>query len=432
MKFYIETYGCQMNVSDSELVASILTKAGFIQAEFIDDADVILFNTCSVRQHAEDRVIGRISNEQSRKLTKAGLKIGVIGCMAQRLGEKLIEMKTGIDIVAGVDQYEHLPELIMGEQFGSSVLTNLDDLEIYESIYPIRKQGLCGFVTIMRGCNNFCSYCIVPYVRGRERSRPIDDIIKEVDEAAQSGFRDITLLGQNVNSYNYKGTDFSTLMAEISKLDSIWRLRFVTSHPKDLSDSLIQIMADTKKICNHIHLPMQSGDDDILLRMNRKYTSSHYLGLIHKLRDAIPGIGITTDVIAGFPGEREVQFMNTYRMMEEIGFDYAFTFKYSQREGTAAAKYEDHLPEKVRLERLQKLINLQHGITLTRFREQIGKIKDIYIENVSKKSEKDISGKTEDFKITVVRNGDKSMIGTIIPVEIEEATGGTLIGKLAE
>ncbi len=432
MNFYIETYGCQMNVSDSELVASILIRAGFIQAETIDDADVILFNTCSVRQHAEDRVIGRISNEQSRKSSKPNLKIGVIGCMAQRLGEKLLAMKTGIDIVAGVDQYEHLPELILGEHPGHAVLTELDELEIYESIYPIRKQGLCGFITIMRGCNNFCSYCIVPYVRGRERSRPLDDILMEVDQAAKAGFRDITLLGQNVNSYNYQGIDFPRLMSEINNLESVWRLRFVTSHPKDLSDSLIQVMADTKKICNHIHLPLQSGDDVILEKMNRKYTSAHYLGLISKLRKAIPNIGITTDIIAGFPGETEAQFQNTYHMMEEIAFDYAFTFKYSPREGTAAAKFDDHLPEEIRLNRLQQLINLQHSITLTKFKQQIGKIKEVYVENFSKKSEKDISGKTDDFKITVIRDGDKSMIGTIIPVKIEDATGGTLIGRLIE
>ncbi len=431
MNIYIETYGCQMNVADSELVRSILKGDKFSVVDDIADADVIIFNTCSVRQHAEDRVLGRINNEMSRKRQKKNLKIGVIGCMAQRLDIKLNDMNSNIDFVVGVDQYKKLPEIIADlfdeDDFKCNTIVN--DSEIYKDIYPIHTGKFNAFVTIMRGCNNFCSYCIVPYTRGRERSRPIEDIINEITKIGEKGFKDVTLLGQNVNSYNYKNVNFAELLRQVNKIDSIKRIRFVTSHPKDLSDEVIHVMADSEKVCEHLHLAMQSGDDDVLAKMNRGYTSQHFLDITNKLRKAMPDIAITTDIIAGFPGESDKQFQKTYDLMKKIQFDYAFTFKYSPRTGTKAADFEDHLPEEIRLSRLQKLIELQQDITTLKYKEQIGKTKEIYVEQVSKKSDKEMAGKSSDFKITVFP-GERSLIGKFVKVKITDAVGWTLRGEL--
>ena len=370
MKFYIETYGCQMNVSDSEVVSTILIKAGYQPADHIDNADVIIFNTCSVRQHAEDRVLGRISNEKARKQRNASLLIGVIGCMAQRAGESLLKNETGIDFVIGVDQYKALPDIISGLS-NIKISTEVDPAQVYPEVIPTRGDPYCAFVTIMRGCDNFCSYCIVPYVRGRERSRKVEDIVADVEQAVNTGHRDVTLLGQNVNSYLTGDTDFPALLNVLEKVEGLVRLRFITSHPKDLSSRLIDVMAGSRVLCNHIHLPMQSGDDAVLKAMNRMYSSKDYLRIVHELRNAIPDIALTTDLIAGFPGETEAQFENTLSMMRQIRFDYAFCFKYSNRSGTAAADYPLQVPEEVRLGRLQKMIDLQRGITLEKFRDQM-------------------------------------------------------------
>ncbi len=431
MNIYIETYGCQMNVADSELVRSILKSDQFSIVEDIADADVIIFNTCSVRQHAEDRVLGRINNEMSRKRQKKNLKIGVIGCMAQRLDKKLNEMNSNIDFVVGVDQYKKLPEIITGlfEEADFKCNTIVNDSEIYKDIYPIHTGKFNAFVTIMRGCNNFCSYCIVPYTRGRERSRPTEDIINEIWKIGEKGFKDVTLLGQNVNSYNYKNVNFAELLRQVNKIDSIKRIRFVSSHPKDLSDEVIQVMAESGKVCEHLHLAMQSGDDDILAKMNRGYTSQHFFNITQKLKQAMPDIAITTDIIAGFPGETDEQFQRTYDLMKKIQFDYAFTFKYSPRTGTKAADFTDHIPEDIRLSRLQQLIELQQNITTSKYKEQIGKIKEIYVEQVSKKSADEMAGKSRDFKITVFP-GDRSLIGKFVKVKITDAVGWTLKGKL--
>ncbi len=430
MKVFIETYGCQMNVADSELVASILNKNDFTIVDNIDDAEIIIFNTCSVRQHAEDRVLGRISNEISRKNSNTQLKIGVIGCMAQRLGNKLQKQNEKIDFVVGTDQYKKLPEIIMYlfENPGFRSDTIINNKEIYEDIFPIHTGKLNAFITIMRGCNNFCSYCIVPYVRGRERSRDVEDIINDVHKTGKQGFKDVTLLGQNVNSYNYQGIDFAELLRRVNKVETIKRIRFVTSHPKDLSDEVIEVMANSEKICEHLHLAMQSGDDEILRSMNRGYKADHFNNIVQKLRRAVPDIAITSDVIAGFPGETQAQFKRTYDLMKKIEFDYAFTFKYSPREGTKAAKFNDHIPEETRLDRLQQLINLQQDITLKKYKDQIGKVKEIYVEKLSKRSNEELAGKSRDFKITVFK-GDKSLIGTFVNVRITDAVGWTLKGK---
>jgi len=428
MKCFIETYGCQMNVADSELIKGILTNSLYEVSEHIEEADVIIFNTCSVRQHAEDRVLGRIANESSRKRDNPALKIGVIGCMAQRLGNDLLKNKA-IDFVVGVDQYNSLPHILQQLSARHDFLeVAVNKNEVYHDIYPVRSGSFNAFVTIMRGCNNFCSYCIVPYTRGRERSRPMQEIITEVEKCGQEGFKDITLLGQNVNSYNWNEVKFPDLLSQINKIDTINRIRFVTSHPKDLTDELISAMAENEKVCEHIHLALQSGDNEVLSRMNRGYTAEHYYNLVKKLRKAIPGIAITTDIIAGFPGETDEQYQRTYQLMKDIEFDYAFTFKYSPREGTTAAGYIDQIEENIRLDRLQGLITLQEKITLNKYRDQIGKTKEIYVEGTSRKSEAEVSGKSRDFKITVFP-GERSLIGKFVDVRITEATGWTLKGE---
>ncbi len=425
MRFYIETYGCQMNIADSELVTTILTNSGYQEAASIDEADIIIFNTCSVRQHAEERVLGRIANEKSRKRTNPGLRIGVIGCMAQRLQDELMEIQDGIDFVVGVDQYSEIPYILSSASENISAKFNQN--EIYNDIYPTRQGKLNAFVTIMRGCNNYCSYCIVPYTRGRERSRPISDILTEVKQAGDNGYPDITLLGQNVNSYDYQGIKFPDLIREINKIDSIRRIRFVTSHPKDLSDDLIIAMKESDKVCHNIHFAMQSGNSEILKRMNRGYTAEHFYGRILKLREVMPDIAITTDVIAGFPGETEEQFMDTYNLMQKIEFDYAFMYKYSPRQGTKAAEFTDQVPEAIRLGRLQRLITMQREITLQKYQNMIGRIVEVFVENISKKSIEEVSGKTDDFKICVFP-GTKNLIGKFVKVKITDATAGTLIG----
>ena len=431
MNFFIETYGCQMNVSDSELIVSILMQAGYKHVEAIKNADIILFNTCSVRQHAEDRVMGRISNEMKRKKSNKNLLIGVVGCMAQRLGNELHKMNSSIDFVIGVDQYKYLPEIIdncyKNKQFHKNIRVNHS--EIYQEMTPTHQGKNNAFITIMRGCNNFCTYCIVPYTRGRERSRPDSEIISEVNRVGKLGFKDITLLGQNVNSYNFEKVSFPILLKKVASIDSIKRVRFVTSHPKDLSDELIEVMASNPKVCNHIHLPMQSGSTEILKRMNRGYSAEHYQKLIDKLKSAIPTISISTDIIAGFPGETDEQFEMTYRMMENIRFDYAFTFKYSPRSGTKAAEYSDQIPEEVRLKRLQKLITLQEKITYEAYQKQIGKIKEIYVEKISRRDKSEVAGRSKDYKITVFP-GDKDLIGKFVDVKITSAVGWTLKGEM--
>ncbi len=433
MKFIIETYGCQMNVADSEMISTIMENSGYELTDTLTDADIIMFNTCSVRQHAEDRVIGRISNEVARKISNKNLVIGVVGCMAQRLGKELGEMNTKIDFVVGVDNYFKLPEIIEGlynkRHFVSSV--DMNHKEIYHDIYPIRSNELNAFVTIMRGCNNFCTYCIVPYVRGRERSRSVDEIIKEIKIAGEKGIKEVTLLGQNVNSYSWEGINFPKLLQKVNKVDGISRVRFVTSHPKDISDELIETMASCDKVCEHIHLPVQSGNNEILKVMNRNYTAEHYLNRISKLRSLIPNIAITTDVIAGFPGETEEQFQDTYNLMKEIRYDFAFMFKYSPRIGTKAAEFNNQVEEAVRLERLQRLIDLQTEITHEKYKEQIGQIKEVYVEGPSKKDENEYSGKSRDFKITIFP-GDESLVGKLIKVKVEDAVGWTLKGHLVE
>jgi len=419
-----------MNVADSELVTGILKNAGYDQAHSMDSADIIIFNSCTVRQHAEDRVLGRITAESQRKQERPELLIGLIGCVAQRKGDKLFNEVASLDFVVGTDQYRHLPKIIENcftshDTISADVQNNIEN---YENIYPTRNKGVNAFVTIMRGCDNFCSYCIVPYVRGRERSRDHCEILKEIEQAGNDGFKDITLLGQNVNSYNDGNRTFPELLKSAARISSIERLRFVTSHPKDLNEEVIKVMEKESKLCEHLHLPMQSGSNRILERMNRNYTAEKYLNIIRKLRETIPNIALTTDVMVGFPGETEEDFSLTFNLMKEIRFDYAFMFKYSPREGTAAADYKDQVPEDIRLERLRKLIDQQEKITFKKYQEQIGRELEVYVEQTSKKSNKELSGRTRDNKIAVF-SGEKSLIGSFINIRITDATGWTLKGK---
>jgi len=423
LKFIIETYGCQMNTADSELVSSILISSGYEKTLDISQSDIIIFNTCSVRQHAENRVLGRISNETKRKKDKPHLKIGVIGCMAQRIGQELLESNLSIDFVSGVDQYLHLPAIINATYENA---LDFDCEQVYKGVRPLFSDNVCCFVTIMRGCNNYCSYCIVPYVRGRERSRSLDEILNEVTIALDKGIKDITLLGQNVNSYKYKDITFPKLLKAMNSMNYNYRIRFVTSHPKDLSDDLIDSMAQSDKVCEHIHLPMQSGDNEVLKSMNRNYTIEQYFRLIDKLKSSIPNIAITTDIIAGFPGENETQFNHTLDAMNRICFDYAFCFKYSDREGTKAYDFDKKVEEEIRLQRLQKLIAMQRKHTKLKFQSQIGKTVQVLVEGKSKQGGKQLSGKTRDFKICVFE-GNENQIGCFVKVEVTDATPGTLI-----
>ncbi|MFB3844919.1 MAG: tRNA (N6-isopentenyl adenosine(37)-C2)-methylthiotransferase MiaB [Candidatus Cloacimonadaceae bacterium] len=427
MKFYLETYGCQMNEADSELVTALLKNAGHEPVSDIDQADVIIFNTCSVRQHAENRVLGRISCELKRKLNKPELKIGIIGCMAQRVGEELVRENIGLDFAVGVDQYENLPQLIAKRE--NIALTSCKEAELYENLNPDFTGNFCDYVTIMRGCNNFCSYCIVPYVRGRERSRAVKDIENDIKLASVKGIKDITLLGQNVNSYHWQDYNFPKLLKHLNKCEGFSRLRFLTSHPKDLSDELIEVMAEGGKICEHIHLPLQSGDNDVLAQMNRHYTIEDYLILIDKLRKNIPNLAITTDLIVGFPGETDKQFENTIMAVQTIGFDYAFCFKYSNRSGTRAAEMTNQIDEQTRLLRLQQLIEVQREQTKKKFQVQIGKTVEVLVEGKSKRGGNQVSGKTRDFKICAFEGGE-NIIGQIVRVRVTGATAGTLIGVM--
>ncbi len=426
---FIETYGCQMNKYDSEIVAGILREKGFLIKEKSEEADIIIINTCSVRKHAETRALGKINVLSQWKKSAPNRKLGVIGCMAQRMGKELISSKPFLDFVVGPDGYKKLPEIISNGQYGTSIYTHLDEKEVYSNITPFRESKISGWIAISRGCNNFCSYCIVPYTRGRERSRPAEEILREIETMVQQDFLEVTLLGQNVNSYNDGKNSFADLLKMTSEIDGILRIRFMTSHPKDLSDEILKVIASSKKICPHIHLPVQSGSDRILSLMNRKYTRGQYIQLVEKARSIIPEVAITTDVMVGFPGETESDFMETYHLMEEIQFDDAFTYRYSPRPGTKAAEMKDNLSEKERLERLDKIIKLQRKITLQKKKEMIGKSVEVLPEYPSKKSSEEWMGRTPSNYVVVFPKNNIPL-GQPVEVLIEECNGSTLRGKV--
>ena len=438
-KVYIETYGCQMNVADSEVVVSILSKAGYNPTDNINDAGLILINTCSIRDNAEQRIWGRLKAISHLKKQKNDLKIGIIGCMAERLKEKLIETDQLVDIVVGPDAYRELPLLIAEAEAGhKAVNVLLSREETYADISPVRmdKNGVSSFVSIMRGCNNMCSYCVVPYVRGAERSRNPESIIKETKELFGKGYREVTLLGQNVDSYNWNNESgimgFPELLEKIAMIDPLLRVRFSTSHPKDISDELLHTIARNKNICKHIHLPAQSGSTRILKLMNREYTREWYIERVNAIHTIIPDCSLSTDMITGFCSETEEDHKESLSLMEWAGFDFAYMFKYSERPGTRAArKYKDDIIESVKAERLSEMITLQHRLSAKSKKSDIGIVFDVLIEGFSKRSVEYLSGRNSQNKVVVFPRDDFKK-GEYVRVLIERCTSATLIGKCIE
>lgn len=429
---YIETYGCQMNVADSEVVASIMEMAGYTLTDSIDRADTVLLNTCSIRDNAEQKIISRLRALAAERRKRGRLLIGVIGCMAERVQRELVE-KHGVDIVAGPDAYLDLPALFASAENGQpAVNVELSTTETYRDVMPTRIPGqtVSGFVSIMRGCNNFCSYCIVPYTRGRERSRPVDSILGEVADLRSRGFKEVTLLGQNVNSYLDSETDFAALLAAVAEAAPDMRVRFTTSHPKDMSDAIIDTIASHANICRHIHLPVQSGSNAVLKAMNRKYTREWYLDRIAAIRSRIPDCGISTDLFTGFHGETEEDFQETLDLMREVGFDSAFMFKYSERPGTLASRtMPDNVPEEVKIERLNRMIALQNEMSAASNRADIGREFDVLVEGVAKRSKEQMVGRTSQNKTAVFARGD-AKVGQTRRVRVLDTTSATLICEL--
>lgn len=436
-KLYIETYGCQMNVADSEVVAAVMRMADYETCDSLDEADAVFLNTCSVRDNAEQKIIHRL--EALHALRKKGrrLIIGVLGCMAERVKEGLLH-DHHCDLVAGPDAYLTLPDLVAQAELGHKAInTELSLTETYRDIVPERVCGshLSGFVSIMRGCNNFCHYCIVPYTRGRERSRDLQSILAEVRDLQSRGYKEVTLLGQNVNSYRFEAadgtlTDFPTLLRTVARTAPDMRVRFTTSHPKDMSDETLRVIAEEPNVCRHIHLPVQSGSNRVLKAMNRKYTREWYLDRVAAIRRIIPDCGLSTDIFAGYCGETEEDHQLSLSLMRECAYDSAFMFKYSERPGTYASKnLPDDVPEETKIRRLNELIALQNELSLTANQRCIGQEYDILIEGVSKRSREQLFGRTEQNKVVIFDRADHR-VGETIRVRITEATSATLKGEV--
>ena len=437
-KLFIETYGCQMNVADSEVVASVMKMAGYDVTDDIESADAVLINTCSIRDNAEQKIFSRLSQLSAmRKKRGSRFIVGIIGCMAERMKETLIN-EHGVDIVAGPDSYLDLPNLVAAAENGEKAINiDLSLTETYRNVIPARIGGskIGGFISIMRGCNNFCSYCIVPYTRGRERSREPGSILNELHDLQAKGFKEVTLLGQNVNSYRYvspnDGTvvDFAALLGMVADAAPEMRVRFTTSHPKDMSDEIIAMIASRKNICNHIHLPVQSGSNTVLKAMNRKYTREWYLDRIAAIRRMIPDCGISTDMFTGFHGETEEDFEQTLSLMREVGFDSAFMFKYSERPGTFASKFlPDNVAEDVKIDRLNRMIALMNELSLESNRRDVGKTFEILVEGYSKRSHSDMQGRTQQNKVVVFpASGEQP--GDFITVKVNSVSSATLLGE---
>ena len=429
---FIETYGCQMNVSDSELMAGILAHAGHQTVTDIDDADVILLNTCAIRENAETKVINRLKHLNHRKRREDNLIIGVCGCMAQHLRDQLLEAAPYVDIVMGPDAYRNLPMALNAVVSGDPFLgLQLNKDEDYADISPIRKEGLRAWLTIQRGCDKMCTFCIVPFVRGRERSIPQKILQDDVKRLVDEGFKEVVLLGQTVNSYHDGKHDFGELLWSIADVEGIERVRFTSPHPADATDSMIDAMENSPKVCKQLHLPLQSGSTQVLERMRRTYTAEEFRELVDKLREHIPEIALSTDVIVGFCGETEEDFTETYTLMEEIRFDSAFMFKYSEREGTLANKMlDDDVPEIEKGRRLNEIISLQEQISADINQSKIGSTVPVLVEGNSRRDTDQYHGKSDTFKTTVFSK-DKANIGDIVNVEIHSTTAHTLIGQIA-
>jgi len=444
-KLYIETYGCQMNVADSEVVASVMQMAGYEQTDSLDDADAVFLNTCSVRDNAEQKIYHRLEalNAERKRREKAksqepkanSLIIGVLGCMAERTGQDLLENHYA-DLVAGPDAYLTLPDLVAQAETGHKAMNlELSTTETYRDILPQRIFGarIGGFVSIMRGCNNFCHYCIVPYTRGRERSRDVESILKEVRDLRDRGYKEVTLLGQNVNSYQWNELySFPQLLRRVAEEAPEMRIRFTTSHPKDMSDETLQVIADMPNVCKHIHLPVQSGSNRILKLMNRKYTREWYLERVAAIRRIIPDCGLSTDIFVGYHDETEEDHQLSLSLMREVGYDSAFMFKYSERPGTYASKHlPDNVPEEEKIRRLNELIALQTKLSAEANKRDEGKEFDVLVESFSKRSRSQLCGRTEQNKMVVFDKGQHH-IGETVRVKITSSTSATLLGEAVD
>lgn len=432
-KVRIETYGCQMNVADSEVVAAVMAMAGYDTTDSDEEAAAVLLNTCSIRDNAEQKIFSRLAywNAMRRKSGR-NIIIGVIGCMAERMREELIR-KHGVDLVAGPDSYLHLPDLVAAAEAGVPAIDiELSATETYRDVVPRRigSNGVSGFISIMRGCNNFCSYCIVPYTRGRERSREPQSILRELADLRSRGFREITLLGQNVNSYRYEDIEFPDLLAMVAEAAPDMRVRFTTSHPKDMSDRTLQTIAAHPNIARHIHLPVQSGSDKVLKAMNRKYTREWYLDRVAAIRRILPDAGLSTDMFTGFHDETEEDFQETLSLMREAGFDSAFMFKYSERPGTLASRtMPDNVPEEVKIDRLNRMIALQNELSLESNRRDIGREFEVLVEGVSKRNAGELFGRTSQNKVAVFPAGT-GRPGDFVRVRVTSATSATLLAEI--
>ena len=440
-KLYIETYGCQMNVADSEVVASVMRVAGYEPTDNLEEADAVFLNTCSIRDNAEQKIFSRLDYFASlRKKSKdRKLVLGVLGCMAERVKDELIAYH-GVDIVAGPDAYLSLPELVAAAEVGEKAINvELSTTETYRDVIPQRigHSRISGFISIMRGCNNFCSYCIVPYTRGRERSREPRSILNELADMRNRGFKEVILLGQNVNSYHHVDeegniTGFADLLRIVAEAAPEMRIRFTTSHPKDMSDEIINVIATVPNVCRHIHLPVQSGSNKVLKAMNRKYTREWYLDRIAAIRRAMPDCGITTDMFTGFHDETEEDFEATLSLMREVVFDSAFMFKYSERPGTYASRFlPDNISEEVKIDRLNRMIALQNELSAESYRRDIGNTYEVLVEGYSKRSREQLFGRTEQNKVVVFPRGNHH-VGELVKVTIDSASSATLIGHEAE
>ena len=432
-KLYIETYGCQMNVADSEVVASVMQMAGYETTEQLEEADAVFLNTCSIRDNAEQKIYHRLDALDAVK-RKRGLIIGVLGCMAERVKDDLLE-NHHCDLVAGPDAYMSLPDLIAQAELGHKAMNiELSTTETYKDIVPQRLHGakISGFVSIMRGCNNFCHYCIVPYTRGRERSRDIESILREVRDLRDRGFKEVTLLGQNVNIYHFEDINFPTLLRRVAEEVPEMRVRFTTSHPKDMSDETLKVIAEVPNVCKHIHLPVQSGSDRILKLMNRKYTIEWYRERVAAIRRIIPDCGLSTDIFVGYHSETEEDHQMSLSLMREVGYDSAFMFKYSERPGTYASKHlPDNIPDEEKIRRLNEMIALQTEISAQQNKKDEGKEFDVLLEAFSKRSREQLMGRTEQNKAVVVDKGSHH-IGETVRVRITGSTSATLLGSIVE
>ena len=431
--YFIETYGCQMNVADSELVESLLQKEGYSRAGQLSDADAIFVNTCAIREHAEEKVHSQLGRYDLIKKEKPETIIGVLGCMAQSLKHDLLENRPFVDIILGPDSYRRLPELLNRKMYdsGSLVDTTLSRFEVYDDLFPSRNEGVNAWISIMRGCDKFCTFCIVPFTRGRERSRPAEGIVTEATQAVQDGFSEITLLGQNVNSYSQGTMEFHHLLEAVAQVPGLKRIRYTSPHPQDMTDALLETMARHDNICNYVHLPLQAGNDRILKRMNRTYTRDHFVDLAHRIRDFLPKVGISTDIIVGFPGETEAEFQETLDVMEALKFDSAFNFKYSPRRGTKASEYDDQIDEDIKQDRLERVIELQKKHTLERNLELVGTTQTVLVEKESKRSPQQWAGRTDSNK-WVIFDKEDAQIRDMISIQIRAAKGITLHGQMVK